>query len=809
MKKRWVSILLTLIISVAAMPAFSVFAAQDFYYYVDQTYEDLEITDDFSANSEGLGVSFLSENSKIKVVSSDLALLGTRSLAINVCDMRWGKLSLADEKMYIGLTLRADQEFNNELKVSFTTLKPSANQPENESLVAFSVSRNSGKIFLKDCKGNQVAELQEKNRHVIYCEFSRGSDSYNIYVDNSIKAENCNSGVKVYSIENMQIQVNAFDVGVGNNAESVATTTPYILVDNVLVYAKGKSYPQKYSAQQTGKIPEVELPQNKENKDIRVFVNTMELAMANVPVLQKNTVYIDVEQLARCLSMTLKEDKANKKFVLSNENVIAEAIIGSKAIKVNGKDYNIAKAPEKINGVIMVSPNFLSEVLNAKVWWDSNENMVVITLGKEKTDDILRVVGEKLYMNGEPYYEVSLNKYDLFYNVLNSMQTGAENTSTAVETTLKQLSENGIKSVRVFTFSNELVNFIYNEKQQEIYFKAMDHFFDLCDKYDIKVIACLGFDEAYVLKKDFMGAEGFVLSTENSVDLIVNPKSESRKNLYGYIEKFVSRYKDRESVLMWEMANELNLKADIGNYVNRQTYSLLQLAKFYGDCADKIRQFDNVHIIASGDSILRKDQWSSFKAVMNGSKVQGSADTKEETIEALALINEKLDIVSIHTNDNYELSQYMIYAEKLDKVLYNGAADTVDLQENEEIYSDKNLYLNFITESGLQISHWFDSDFDDLEMAELIKETNNNLKIRYCVNSAEDENTTDAWENPTFQVVDSKNITNGLEYAIMASIKSKFIRFCIFGGLIIFISLVCVVLLTREKLKRKRTEDFV
>jgi len=413
-------------------------------------------------------------------------------------------------------------------------------------------------------------------------------------------------------------------------------------------------------------------------------------------------------------------------------------------------------------------------------------------------------------MNGEPYYEISIDKNNMFNQILSNMiNSEVENATLEAEATLSKLSMEGIKSIRVSVFSNELANFIYDESEQEIYFKAMDRFFDLCEKYDIKVIASLGIDEAYIMKKDSLSGEGFVAGTENSVDLIVDSNSESRKNLYNYLEKFISGYKDRKSVLMWELAKELNLEADVGNSVNRPMYSLLQLSKFYGDCADKIRQFDNVHIISSGDGILRNDQWSSFEDVMNGETVRAKTDSKEETLKALAMINEKLDVVSIRTNEYNDLYQYMEYSEKLNKALYNGATGIVTSQEKVDFYSNVNIYLNSVKEIGLQISYFSVSGLNDTEMAQLVSETNKQLNEKYCINSAENENTTDAWENPFFQVVDSSKITDGMEFVVMASFKSRFMRFCILSGVTVMASLVCVILLTREKLKRKRTEDFV
>jgi len=760
MKKRWVSLLLALIISVAAMPAFSVFAGSELYYRLDQTYENLETTDDFNVGKEELGVSYLSENSKIKVVGSDFSLLGTRSLAINECDMRWDALSLIDEKMYVGLTVRADAEFNNDLNVSFTTLQPSANKTKYAHVNAFCISKNNEKILLKDCNNNTVAELDQDIRYGIYCEFSRKSDLYNIYVNDVLAAENCSSGVKVYSAEDIQVNVKSLE----------AANKSYVIIDNVCVFAKGKNM-QKYSEQNTGEAPEIIQTQIKENKNIRVFINTTEIAMANAPVSKKNTVYTDIEQLARCLGLTLTEDKAKKIFVLANENVTAEAVIGSKVLRINGKEYTILNAPEKINGVIMVPLNFLSEVLNAKVWWDSAANTVVISLGEAKKDGLLKIIGGKLYMNAEPYYEISFNKADLFNKVLTGNLQSAENE-------LKQLNELGVKSIRVFTFSDELLNLIYDENQQDKYFKAMDEFFDLCDKYEIKVVACLGLAEDYLLKKDLVSTEEYVLSTETKLDLIVDSQSESRKNLYSYLEKFITRYKDRKSVLMWEIASEMDINPD---------YSLTQLAEFYADCADIIREFDKVHLITSGDSIFKSEQGE----------------------EALTLLNKTLDVISVHAYGHCDLPKYVLQAQKLGKVLFNGATSSASLAEGQDFYNDTKVHLNFITESGVQISYWWDFDFSDEEIIKLVSGANKTLKDKYCVNSAEEENTTDAWENPSFQVVDSSLITDGMEFAVMASFRSKFIRFCILSGVIAAASLVCVFLLTREKLKRKRTEDFV
>ena len=96
-----------------------------------------------------------------------------------------------------------------------------------------------------------------------------------------------------------------------------------------------------------------------------------------------------------------------------------------------------------------------------------------------------------------------------------------------------------------------------------------------------------------------------------------------------------------------------------------------------------------------------------------------------------------------------------------------------------------------------------------IEHTMYVEVINKLLKENYCNNKAENENTTDAWEDPSFQVLDITKITDGKEFAVRAGLNSKLIRFAIVSGVMLFVIIVCVIALTRENLKRKRTEEIV
>lgn len=846
MNRRLMSLLLAIVILAAAVPASVISYADEAMpiEHVFVNYEGLKVTEMFSDDSTGIGASYLAPGSKVKVVGANYSLMGTRSLAINKCDMRWWTINANDQEYYIDLTVKANEDFNNTLALSFSSRQPTVGASVSASYTPFKITKQDGKSVVLDSEGNIALEMDPSVRYSIRCVFKRGSDKYDILINNVAVSKECNLSAPVYTIDYMAIDVNPLPNDNSGNTTETDLKEPYILIDNPSVITKGRYYPQRFSAQETGATPLVKIPDDVSTKDIRVFINTTEIIMADAPIERSGTVYIDIEQILRCIGATFKEDKSNRTYNISNDKVDISGTLGSKSVKINGETYKLNASPEKISGTIMVSPDFICQAFNAKVWWDEAGKLLIFSTGKYKNDDILRNIGGKFFMNGEPYYEISFNKFDLFYQVMASYEDSnefpsEEYTVSAAEAALKQLHDLGFRSIRVFMYSGVYQDLMYNEAHQETYFKAMDQVFDLCDKYDIKVVVCLGLIETYLLKNDYVEGQGWITGTETVNELVINSQSESRKNLNEYIKKFITRYKDRKSVLMWEIRNEGNLEADIGAAVNKVTYSLIQLAKFYGDCADEIRKYDKEHMITSGDSVLRSSQWNLLADVMSGNELRWKTDTLQERLKALSLLNEKLDVISAHAyglgisansqymSENGEISNctfelYVKEAARLGKLFYNGETNAEKMLDSETFYEDTESYLNAMIEAGVQLSHWwtFRSDrqgfndgylwrVDSGELLELIINSNKKLKLRYVVNKAADDNITDAWADPAYEVFDSKKVSDGKEFVKKSSFKSQIIRMIILGVIVLAVCGVGVFVLTREKIKKKRKDDFV
>ncbi len=608
-----------------------------------------------------------------------------------------------------------------------------------------------------------------------------------------------------------------------------------LLIDNIFVSTKGREYPQPYSIQVPGKLPDLNLEDHTPDSRVRVYVNTKEIDMSKTYVTD-NTVYISAEQFLKGISMEYTYDKNERILSITNNKLTVTARVPGNDITVNGNTVKLAYPVRTIDDVVMISPNFINEVFNCKVWWDRESKTLAVTTGSQKNDDILRLVGNKFYMNGEPYYEISFNKYDLFYQIWASYSNDSayptdEYREAAAETALKQLHDNGFRSIRVFC-SAEVPDLMYDAVVKGKYYEAMDKMFDLCDRYDIKVVVSLGLISDNFVAKQKIAGYGLVNKSENKLDLVAVESSESRGLLAQYIREFVDRYRSRKTVLMYEIVDEGNMLADVGNSTRNVTFSLGQLADFYKFCGDTIRSVDNQRIITGGDSVLRNAQYNLFAGTMAGRLTDDwTTDETEERLYALSLLNYGTDVISAHTfglgdmdsgvyydsdgdREYYGFGFLMAEAEKIGKPFYNGETQIVKKLEGSEYAKAAGKYLDGVIEAGVQISHWwtFRSDRqgsnesigsrnDSGEIFETIKEANRKLKEKYVVNGVGQENTFLAGWKTDDEIIDPEKIISGVQPSRETSNIDA-----IKWSLIIAASLtvVCtgIVILFRRRMKR-------
>lgn len=823
MLKRWTLICITFIMFLAALSTDFVCLAKQYgmveHMMVD--FESIDATDDFVSSIENFTAQYKPEETKIKIVDADMALLGKKSMAINKTNLSFENISVTGDNIYVDMTIRADAKFNNNMSVGISTLQPSEAKETIKDIELFSFYKNKkdNTNVIADRNDNVLFVAQENVRYYVRCAFLRGANAFDIYIDDTLVAEKCPLEANVYTLEELKIDVQ--DLFQNKNEEDVVNS--YVLIDNICIYTKGYVYPQSFSSQKMGPLPVVNVPKDNNDENTSVYINDVKISFFYQPIEKNDTIYMDLEQISRCVGMELKEEKSNKKFELFNKNVKVKAAVDSKKIEINGKEYTVAKAPEKINGTIYVSPNFLSEIFNAKVWWDKNANMVVVTTGKYKHDNVLRVIGGKFYMNGEPYYEISFNKSDLLSKILKVYEKDKtdEKLLANIDKELKEIKEMGMNTVRISLYSPNYNDILYNNSSREKYFKAVDKMFELMTKNEIQAVVSLNLTKDFVLKNEYIDSEGWITGIETSSDVVAFSDCESRENVYSYIDMVVTRYKDSSSVLMWEIDDSLNLIADTGENIKRVTFSLLQLSEFYADCAERINKIDNKHLVISGDSMLRYNQWNAFKSVMSGSEYSNKTDNLEERMKALMTLNKNLDVVSIRfdidnksvyldenkNNVKADLDLFIKETKMLNKALYVGNITSGADKTDEGYYADIQRTLNSVVFSNVQLAHW--QTTNDAEVLQMVVGANSALKKKYIINEAEEENTTDAWNDFNFSVFDAEKVTNGSEFTEDESLHSKVTRLIILGTSILLVAIFFVIALTGEKIKRKRKDDFV
>ena len=400
--------------------------------------------------------------------------------------------------------------------------------------------------------------------------------------------------------------------------------------------------------------------------------------------------------------------------------------------------------------------------------------------------DVLSIKNGGFFLEGEPFAEISFNKFDLFWQLYDQLAEGKQLNAVnplvqAQDKALRNLHALGFKTIRIFALPWGPAgpeSYANPEKRKNLY-AALDKTLELCDAHDIRVVWSLSAGSFTDTKLE--SEKGWVYGQEQERELVSNPESRGRKLLYRYIEETVARYRHRKAVLMWEISNEVTLSADIGDanrvYNGERMPSLKDVARFFDDVAKRIKSADPLRLVNSGGSNMRESQWHLYLG-------QGwKNDTFEEQFKCFELLyaNSAVDVIDIHSYpDNkpgYAITGvdgnkkwldnkgYMTIAKRLGKPLIIGELGLHAIARTDkkvwdetpdyfESYDDTKAAkpwvaktLNDVIEAGVPLSYWwcyqsdgssdqnnrqrFDIDRDrNPELVACIVEANKRLKAR-------------------------------------------------------------------------------
>jgi len=267
----------------------------------------------------------------------------------------------------------------------------------------------------------------------------------------------------------------------------------------------------------------------------------------------------------------------------------------------------------------------------------------------EKDDGFLKKNGPVLMLHGKPFYEISFNKFDLFWQML-AAEFGRKNSGSdpvaAAERSLATLNSFGFKTIRLFLNDHGSVTLYSDPETQQRYFQTVDRMLDLCDKYDIRIVACLGLgDDKYARA-----------GNETWVDLIANKDSQARKLAEDYARTMVERYKNRPTIAMWEIQNELLLGADIGGkervWNKKKIPTLTEVERFHKEMSAFIKSIDSNHLTTTGDS-YRTSLWHQNQVVEQGATHSlWAIDSWEQLSSSVARAEAGVDVFHIHAYDH-------------------------------------------------------------------------------------------------------------------------------------------------------------
>lgn len=266
-----------------------------------------------------------------------------------------------------------------------------------------------------------------------------------------------------------------------------------------------------------------------------------------------------------------------------------------------------------------------------------------------KEGDFLGRNGSVLMLHGKPFYEISFNKFDLFWQML-AAEFGSRGSGIAPEEaaarSLATLGGFGFKTIRLFLYDYDSEKLFRDPATKNKFFAAMDRMMDLCDRNDIRVVACLG-----------LGNEVFARDAgESRTDLIARKDSASRALAEEYARAVVGRYRDRATIAMWEIQNELLHAADIGGrervWNHAPVPTLTEVARFHREMSSFIKSLDPNHLTTTGDT-CRTSLWHQNQLVEHGGTNNlWQTDSWEQLSSAVANAESGVDVFQLHFYDN-------------------------------------------------------------------------------------------------------------------------------------------------------------
>jgi len=261
----------------------------------------------------------------------------------------------------------------------------------------------------------------------------------------------------------------------------------------------------------------------------------------------------------------------------------------------------------------------------------------------------LKRSGAELLLDGKPLRLVSVNKFDLFLRYLK----GGDERKQA-QGAIASAAAHGFNVIRFSGVGFYPVD-MKNWPRQEAWWAAFDALVSDARQHGVRLIPVVNWNTS--LFPD--------MAQECVLDMLLNPDSRSWQYLELYTRQLVGRYRNEETILFWELSNEINLGADLGpmhpygseglNWVDlgtsymrlrRDNYTSDDMIAYMTRLASIIREVDPNHLIATGNSAPRA---AAQHMRRQKDDMDWTPDTLDELVTYMRDTNaDPIDLISIH-----------------------------------------------------------------------------------------------------------------------------------------------------------------
>jgi len=276
-------------------------------------------------------------------------------------------------------------------------------------------------------------------------------------------------------------------------------------------------------------------------------------------------------------------------------------------------------------------------------------SLVLVIAAHGAGADFLKRSGTDLLLDGKPLRLVAVNKFDLF---LRYLKEGDERKQA--ESAMASAAARGFNVIR-FTGVGFYPVDMKNWPRQDAWWGAFDALVADARRQGVRLIPVVNWNTS--LFPD--------MAEECVQDMLLDPDSRSWQYLELYTRQLVGRYRDNETILFWELSNEINLGADLGpmhpygyeglnwpdlgtSYMRlrRDNYTSDDMIVYMKRLAGVIRSVDPNHLIATGNSAPRP-------AAQHMRHEKGEMDWTPDSLDELVTYMrdtnpDPIDLISIH-----------------------------------------------------------------------------------------------------------------------------------------------------------------